>query len=411
MAYDCKHVVAVVASLRERLSARPADWRSVLDGVLDEASAVSADGSGVVPVAVELVLPGDRSFGRPVPAARRSPRVTVRALRRGASDRWVRSGMEWSRLGNGPSADPWPGVRRGPLVDPEDLDRLVELKIALLGRRGYLATTSDALDLHAAGAGVWRALDRLIERGIPLLCSDRLVEVRLSATPARLEVDAHAEADAVGLRAGVVAAGSWFDARDVGFVGEPPHGVVLRSRSTVDPTDGGGPPALVLARLDRSPAQTVQDWVRGAHELRVDRAGVDELVQDYLPALARTVPVTSRDGSVPLPGPAQVRLRGEVTWEEDGRVELGWRWLYRRGQQVQQFPVEGSATSRGWRDRDAEVALVGRLGWGDDLDALLSLGVGGPGTLAGRLGCGTSRRCGSPRSTCRASPPTPTWRS
>ena len=194
--------------------------------------------------------------------------------------------MEWSRLGNGPSADPWPGVRRGPLVDPEDLDRLVELKIALLGRRGYLATTSDALDLHAAGAGVWRALDRLVERGIPLLCSDRLVEVRLSATPARLEIDAHAEADAVGLRAGVVARRQLIEA-PTSARRRAARGVVLRSRSTVDPTTGG-PFALVLARLDRSPARTVQDWVRGAHELRVERAGVDELVQDYLPALART---------------------------------------------------------------------------------------------------------------------------
>ena len=92
----------------------------------------------------------------------------------------------------------------------------------------------------------------------------------------------------------------------------------------------------------------------------------------------------SRDGSVPLPGPAQVRLRGEVTWEEDGRVELGWRWLYRRGQQVQQFPVAGA------RRAGAGATGTPRSRWsggslGDDLDALLSLGVGGPGTLAGRL--------------------------
>ena len=234
MAYDCKRVVAVVASLREPLLARPADWHCVLDGVLDEAAAVSAEQLGRGAGGGGAGAAGrNPPSGRPVPAAPsvasgHRPGLAPRSLgprRHGVVPSYHR--VPRPTRGRASAGDRW--------SDPEDLDRLVVLKITLLGRRGYLATTSDALDLHAAGAGVWRALDRLVERGIPLLCSDRLVEVRLSATPARPAIGALEEADAVGCHAGSVAAGSWFDARDVGFVGEPRSG----RRRAAFPLDSG----------------------------------------------------------------------------------------------------------------------------------------------------------------------------
>ena len=86
-----------------------------------------------------------------------------------------------------------------------------------------------------------------------------------------------------------------------------------------------------------------------------------------------------------VPGPAVVTLRGDVTWSEDGRVELGWRWLHRRGDSAQQFPLDGHDGPRGWRDRAAEAAVVDRLGWDEDLDTLLGLRLRGPGTLTARV--------------------------
>ena len=72
---------------------------------------------------------------------------------RGRNGRWVRRGVEWSRIGTDPYGPTWGRAPQAPAGDPDDLEALADLKTALLGRRGYLATSSDAIDLHAAGPG------------------------------------------------------------------------------------------------------------------------------------------------------------------------------------------------------------------------------------------------------------------
>lgn len=382
----CKHAYALVVTLRDQLVPRRPHWRSVLDAVLDETSVAAETQAGpAAPVAVELVLPKHRPASRFGREQDRAPRVEVRALRRGTSGRWVRGGMEWSRVGTEPYAGPWAGVRVAATVDPVDLDALAELKIALLGRRGYLVTASDGLDLHGSGPGLWRALDRLAERGIPLLCSEREVEVEVSALPAAPGVDVSARGESVAVHAGVTLDGTWCDARDVRLVGDPAHGVLLRYGTGAAGASTDGASRLVLARLDRPLSPALRSWFDESAPLTVEPSALAELVGDYLPSIAQAVPVVSRDGSVDLPGPADVSLHGDLTWDDEGGFDLGWRWHYRRGDQTQQFPADGPTQPRGWRDRAAEVALVQRLGWGDDLDVLLGLGLHGPGSLTPRF--------------------------
>ncbi|WP_204912619.1 SNF2-related protein [Microlunatus spumicola] len=381
----CKHAYALAAVL----AAGPAedggdgprpDWRTVLDGVLDEAASQrrpTADPE--VRLGVELVLPKARPATRWGPAE--APfRLWVRAVRRGRNGRWVRRGVEWSRIGTDPYDDGWGRTPQAPVGDPADLEMLADLKTALLGRRGYLATSSDAIDLHAAGPGVWRALERVVAAGLPLVGPEG-VDVRL-ADAAALAVDVRRGDDAVEVGVGVTVGGVHHRAEDVALVGEPTHGVVLRERAA------GGDRAtkgLVLAPLTAAVPPTVRSWLDTGLDLRVGPEALTELVGEYLPVLAASVPVTSRDGSVDIPGPPTVTLRGDVTWSEDGRVELGWRWLYRRGDRAQQFPLEGHEGVRGWRDRKAEAALVDRLRWDEELDALLGLRLRGPGTLTARV--------------------------
>ncbi|HEY0239213.1 MAG TPA: DEAD/DEAH box helicase, partial [Friedmanniella sp.] len=381
---DCKHAYALVATLATPVrgpgDGLRADWRTVLDGVLDEAAERRPAATGpAVQLAVELVLP------KPPPPSRWGPaeaafRIWVRAVRRGRNGRWVRSGLEWSRIGADPHGSAWARTPQVPDADPDDLEALADLKSALLGRRGYLATSSDAIDLHAAGPGVWRSLERVVARGLPLVAGGE-VDVRLSDA-ATLGVDVSRSADAVEVSVGVTADATYYRADDVALVGEPPHGVVLRRRSAADPAVTA---ALVLAPLAGPVPPTVRSWLDTGLDLRVGPEAWPELVGEYLPALASTVAVTSRDGSVDIPGPAVVTLRGDVTWDEDGRVELGWRWLYRRGDRAQQFPLDGHEEARGWRARSAEAALVGRLGFDEDLDLLLGLRLRGPGTLTARV--------------------------
>ncbi|MGI3783112.1 MAG: SNF2-related protein, partial [Janthinobacterium lividum] len=380
---DCKHAYALASALTTAApgsdDGRRQDWRAVLDGVLDEASTVPDQAGAAVPLGVELVLP------KPPPATRWGPaeapfRLWVRAVRRGRNGRWVRRGLEWSRIGTDPYGSAWVRTPSAPDGDPADLEALADLKTALLGRRGYLATASDAIDLHAAGPGVWRALERVVARGMPLVVAGG-VDVRL-ADAATLGVDVRRGPDEVAVGVGVTADGVRYAADDVALVGEPPHGVVLRARSAEGP---GAVTSLVLAPLAGAVPETVRSWLDTGVDLRVGVEALPELVGEYLPALAATVEVTSRDGSVDIPGPAVVTLRGDVTWDDDGQLELGWRWLYRRGDQAQQFPLDGQGGPRGWRDRPAEAALVDRLRWDSELDALLGLRLRGPGTLTTRV--------------------------
>ena len=381
----CKHACALVLVLA---AGGPSDatvrqdWRAVLDGVLDEVAAQAPAPQPAVRLAVELVLPAPRPATRWGPAE--APfRLSVRAVRQGRNGRWVRRGVEWSRIGTDPYGSSWGRTPQAPPGEPADLEALADLKTALLGRRGYLATSSDAIDLHAAGPGLWRALERVLARGLPLV-SPGGVDVRL-VDAATLGVDVRRRAGAVDVSVGVTAGGTRYPAADVALVGEPPHGVVLRGR---DADDSAAVVALVLAPLAEAVPQTVRSWLDSGLDLRVDEPALPELLGEYLPALASSVAVTSRDGSVDVPGPAVVTLRGDVTWDEDGRVELGWRWLYRRGDQAQQFPLDGSDRpdgARGWRDRAAEAAVVDRLGWDEDLDTLLGLRLRGPGTLTARV--------------------------
>ncbi len=379
----CKHAYALVSVLATTTlgtgDGRRPDWRAVLDEVLDEAADQAAPTTQpAVQLGVELVLP------KPPPATRWGPaeapfRLWVRAVRRGRNGRWVRRGLEWSRIGTDPYGSTWGSAPQAPPGDPGDLEALADLKTALLGRRGYLTTSSDAIDLHAAGPGVWRALERVVDRGLPLVGPDGSEVVLADA--ASLGVDVRRRADTVEVSVGVTADAAYHRAGDVALVGEPPHGVVLRRRSSAT----AGAVSLVLAPLGSPVPPAVRSWLDTGLDLEVAPEALPELVGEYLPALAATVAVTSRDGSVDIPGPAVVTLRGDVTWDDDGRVELGWRWLYRRGDSAQQFPLDGHEGARGWRDRAAEAALVGRLHWDEDLDALLGLRLRGPGTLTARV--------------------------
>src|SRR3954451_16674149 len=136
--------------------------------------------------------------------------------------------MEWSRIGTDPYGAPWTRSSEPPAGDPEDLEVLAELKSALLGRRVSLAWPSDALDLHGAGPAVWTVLERVVARGMPLVCSDRDTEVSLADAPAAVAVDVRRADDAVALRTGVSLGEERFEVQDVGLVGEPAHGAVLR---------------------------------------------------------------------------------------------------------------------------------------------------------------------------------------
>ncbi len=373
----CKHVVAtaIVFDAQQRAGGPRAQWRRVLDEVLDEAPPpITPEPRPRVPVAVQIVLPPARPPSRYAVTVTSRPRLNVRAVRQGTTRRWVKTGMGWSEIGYAAYAPRLTGP-----VDPADIELLNELKIALVSRRGYLMASNEPLDLHEATPSVWRTLARLAEQDIPLVCSDPSVTVRLADSPARVEIDLAGTDDTVTVSSGVTVEGTWYAPGDLAFIGEPPHGVALWTGSPGRPGS-----EIVLARLESAPTRAVRHWLATGSSLTVDRAGADELLEGYLPRLARSMPVRSRNGTVELPGEADLRLRCDLTWDAEGTVTLDWRWIYQRSSGSQQFPVDDPSGGQGWRDRVAEIAFIERLGLDPELATLLSVDDRGPGTLAAR---------------------------
>ena len=372
----CKHIVALVAVAARRT--RSNNWRHVLDQVLDETARETRELAvgpvPVSPVAVQIQLPPPRPASRYAQAPPSRPRLAIRAMRLGSSKRWVKSGMGWGEIG-GLGRTSASSVRH----DPDELELLNELKVALVGRRGYLLNSNDPLDLHDAAPTVWTALAKIGEAGIPLLCSDPTVVVRLAGRPAQIELDLADGDGSVRVTPGVRCEDAWYGAADATLIGEPAHGVALWQGA---PAVRGS--ELVVARLDRPVTPALRGWLGGGQPLTVQSTAVTELFEEYLPRVAKTIKVGSRDGSVRLPEDPVIRLRCDVTWQDAGSVELVLRWTYRRDERTQQFPVDDPSVG-GWRDRTAEVALLAGLGLGAELDDLLSIGDRGPGTLTPRL--------------------------
>ncbi len=371
LAADCKHVVATVLALQRRDGGR-SQWRAVLDQVLDDTEGARAPAAPEpAEVAVQFVVPPRSKAGRSWPAGPTDlSSVTVCAVRRGSAGRWVKTGVGWADLARS-------GFGRSPEVTlrPDEHERLEALGRALSHQHGYLMLNNRPIGLGWSAPEVWRALHRLAELGVPLVCSDPSVAVVLADGVARPAVDLSRRAGELQLSPGVSVDETWFGGDDLGLVGEPVHGVVGWRAA-----GGAGGPTLILARFEQPLADGVRRWLEG-DPLAVDPAGAAELEQEYLPRLRRTVVVGSRDGSVTVPGAPTVRLHGDVTWHDDGRVELTWRWSYRQAGEVQQFPVDDRGRAGG-RDRAVETALLAALAFSAELAELLSVGTHGPGTLA-----------------------------
>ena len=372
--WSCKHVVATVLAAQSTDSSggRTSAWRQSLDAILDELPAPDQlePVAAAVPVALQVVLPRPQRPGRYAPAYRQTghPRLSMRPVRMGASGRWVKSGVGWRELTT-------MGYDRRHTYDEAEVNLLMELHAALQGSRSYWSSQNDTLDLHGAGAGLWAALRRAVRVGLPLTCSDPATTIVVAVEPAGLQLDLTRAGDEVVLGPGVTLGESWYDPADVGFIGEPAHGVVLWG-------DDDGP-VITLAPMDHRPSSAVRGWFARGEPVQVPDEALPELLTDYLPRMRSAISIGSRDSSVAMPEPATVGLQAHLTWHADASARLAWRWRYSFGADgpTRQFPVDDPHTGGGARDRAAEITLLAGAGLSEPLSVLVGSGKFGPGTL------------------------------
>ncbi|HET7279468.1 MAG TPA: DEAD/DEAH box helicase [Dermatophilaceae bacterium] len=374
MGSDCKHVVALVLTARQRLASGHPRVRPTWESALADLVRDPPDEGATIPLGFQFEVvspPSSRYAGSSAP----SPRLRIRPVTTGRNGGWVRGGVSWRELEYGFGARPGAAER----------DIALAILAAARARRGYY-TTEQQVYLDDLGRRAWHLLHDARQTGIQLVgVGKQAPEVELCQEPAMVALDARRRPDGSGLSIEAtlrvpghpdLALGGSQD-EVVGLVGEPPHGVFVGS-------DCG----LVLARLEPVLDATMARLVRGG-ALQVPADDLPRFFAVYYPALRQRATLRSSDDSVSFPVVEPPRLGLTVRFEQPGhRCRLRWSFAYAVGDDVVRVPIVGRSEGVA-RDAAAEATLLTSLAL---LDAVpgLRVRVGGslrlvPETLLGGL--------------------------
>ncbi len=338
----CKHVVATILLARAEATFHEPDttWRRELAAIVGDGHGTDADDPDLVPLALEVVVAPTTTNRR---SAVTAPLVTVRPVRLGRNDRWVRSGATWRDLAppNG--------------YGTRDLrpDQVTALRAMLSAARGHYYPDNQPIEIGAFGSELWFHLERLGRVGVDLVDeSGRSGRVHLSPTRAAPSIDlSTGEGGDVLLTVVAALDGSEapldLDPARTGILGSPAHGLYVEGAGTLRLVPFTAPIDERLARRLVGPPLTVP------HE------EIDELLSVYEPLLARAIPVGSSDGSVTI---SPVEFLGVVMRIERTAVDaatVSWSFRYRRGERITDYSIHQATGALG--DRKAETAALQEL--------------------------------------------------
>ena len=359
--YNCKHVAAVVVAAasgpaqgrRPRspsavaAPAAPPAWEQPLRALI-EAPAVQAAGD---PLAIELSLQASGLAGGG------APRLMARLMRPGARGGWVNGSLRWSGLEYAYS-----GAHR-----PDHLALVRELHAAQRARqdRGshyYWHYGADkTLDLSNCGPQLWSLLDEAARVELPLVHAGKGMGELPPHRRGEIAIDvtrpdgAHAQMHALLRIDGDDSDGF----EPVLFLGTDGHGIVC-----ADTSAGPGPSRwrLLLVRLARPAASALQRMVLHGEPLAIPASDLGRFAAEISPALQRVAAVVSSDGSFEPPEVSAPSLVLRVRYGERHAVELRWEWAYRVGEDERRPPLAVDADGPGFRDPDAERAILAGTG-------------------------------------------------
>jgi hypothetical protein len=286
-----------------------ATWERSLAALLPH----SPEPAGATPLALqfEVKQPAPSRLGS---AQAVDPRLLIRPVLWGKSEKWVRTGISWSELRFGE-------VRlRG--CDPEHVALMHEF--AQLDSSGYSYAASPAIDLGLVRRTFWGLLDRAADIGMALVFSGRTSQrVEVPTQPATVSLDlARADAAAdLALRVRIDVGGEPVPLADVSFLGRPAHGYFNEP--------GSAGTALRLVRLERPLSNQLDRFIASGGALDIPATDAQRFLAGYWPKLRETVRVTSIDGSVRLPVVTGPRLRACVAFAGHEAVTLSWGYTIR----------------------------------------------------------------------------------
>jgi superfamily II DNA or RNA helicase len=359
--YNCKHVAALaIAAAGEGAGARPARrwqgagrapasegpaWEQSLRALTEASNATT----GERPLAIELSL----HLG----AAQ--PRLTARLMRPGARGGWVNGSLSWGGL------DSW-HVREGEYRS-DHLALVRELHAihrAREQRTGYYRGYGDErmLDLSDCDSPqLWSLLDEAARIELPLI--HPLPELGELPPYVRGELIVDVRRD--GKRGSLATPALRLDGGDGAaelvpllFLGAGGHGVVCGERE-----DGDLPPnldrrRLRLVRLAKPAPLPLQRMVLDGERVEIPAGELDRFAAEICPALRDVAAVASSDGSFEPPEVSGPELVLRASYGAGHALELDWGWSYRVGSEARLAPLAIGPAGPGFRDRDAERAIL-----------------------------------------------------
>lgn len=336
------------------------DWRAGLERLTAPDAAAAREHERPLGLQFELrrrVIrrPGQFQGARDEPARRAASvdRLGVRPVTRGARGAWIKSGLTWQNIAyQGESGGYDPAQARW-------FAQFAALKGAPPGGIPSWGSELITVDEYASPL-FWALLAEARRLGIHLVGADATPDVRLGET-AQVGLDATVEgAGELVLAPSVEIDGGATSAEHARAVGE--HGVYR-----FDFDAGTIELAPVAAGLSAGQFALLGG---GADAVRVPAAEVDEFAGTHFRRLARTLPISSRDGSFAPPPVPPARLVLTATHDPGGSLRLMWAWRHGDGRvsPLAAFddPVRFDGEPRA--ARDAVVAAVLEVLAGFDAD-------------------------------------------
>jgi superfamily II DNA or RNA helicase len=290
----------------------------------------------------ELVTRRGARWGAPVtrpatpdePGSRRKKvrRLGVRPVLKSASGNWVRGSLGWNSMTSGSGQF---------TLEPEQ--RLWFAQLAGL----YAATNQVAHgpspewilldDFHSPL--LWALLEQAERVGVELVGPKKTSSIRVGSS-VELRIDASTEGvagtartpAALQLLTRLAIDGDEQDLAGAGTIGV--HGVYATSLG-----EDGGAFSCLIAPTEAPLSEAQRALFDRAPSLTVPGKDVTEFLEDYYPALRRTVRVTSDDASVRLPEFVPPVLVLTARFLPQNVLELAWDWEYRHGETTSRIPL------------------------------------------------------------------------
>lgn len=363
--YDCKHVGAILYSIadygdsddtasprmglehvmphRAVTPQRPDDWRTVLTELQVRRRAHTArpeDTPLAIGFDIERTTTSRWFHGRhrsPLASADvvnlsdidlGSLSVTLRPLRRGARNNWIKGGLGWRNFTRG-LADP-PGIRR------DHTAALSQLHAQNTTRSYTYGSDPDTAVFSAFDPSlIWLLLARAQDTGIELTGHGVVSEVRVVSSHSPLTLTTASGTEKTIETADVIVdvvrqPGGYAFTALIDVAGTVPENVFRIGDNAIAFVDQmpGNTLRLTLAETSTPISEPLGEMLASRTTFSVPDDDAEVFFTEFLPELRGLATLTSHDASAELPEFKDPRLHVEVVFEPQQSLLLMWSWEY-----------------------------------------------------------------------------------